>query len=150
MANYEDPLEHRRDQPPFSMMVQMIFDIKDSYRFIVWAVSAHLRVKALRERSPFCAERLPKSLDITIDDQKLSSDLQWRFQADYSTAARAEILRYGHTIKNAPETNLLAIGAFKNNREITGSQLTAAMKLFDDWKPGTQAALDSGRPGKFT
>lgn len=150
MADFEDPLEYRRDQPPFKMVVQMLADLRDQYGFTVWAVSAHLRVKALRERSPFVAERLPKFLDFITDDKELVPDLHLIFQADYTNAARAEILRYGHTIKGGPGSGLMALGAFKKNREISGAQLTAAMKLFDDWKPETQSVLDSGRHGRFT
>jgi hypothetical protein len=152
MANYEDPLEHRRDQPPFRLTLQLMADIESEYRFKCWAVSLHLRMRALQQQSPFHVERLPQHFTIHIDDKKLPSDLQWLFQADYSTKGRAEIMRYGHTFKGSKGMGLMSLGLFKGNCEIApGRQMAELMKLFDDWEPETKEQLDGkNRPGQFT
>lgn len=152
MAAYEDPLEHRRPQPPFKVIVQILTDIGPEFQFKVFAVLAHLRLRTLRQQSPFHVERLPQYLDIVVDDEKLPDDMQWLFQADYSTRARADIMRYGHTFKGRPSMNLLALGLFQGNCEIApGRQMAEIMKRFDDWEPETKAQLaEANRPGHFT
>lgn len=152
MANFEDPLEHRRDQPPFRLGMQLMADIGSEYRFKCWAVSLHLRMRALQRQSPFHVERLPQHFAIHIRDKKLPPDLEWRFQSDYSTKARAEVMRYGHTFKGGKGSGLMALGLFKGNCEIPpGHQMAELMKLFDDWVPETREQLDAkNRPGQFT
>lgn len=152
MASYEDPLEHRRPQPPFRLTLQLLADIGNEYSFRCWAVALHLRIRALQKQSPFHVERLPQHLNIIIDDARLPSDLQCLFQADYSTKPRADIMRYGHTYKGGKAVNLLALGLFQGNCEIApGRQMAEIMKRFDDWEEETREQLDGeNRPGQFT
>lgn len=152
MANYEDPLEHRRDQPPFRLTMQLLADIGSEHRFRCWAVSLHLRLRVLQKLSPFHVERLPQHLNIIIDDATLPSDLQWIFQADYSTKPRAEIMRYGHTWKGGQASNLMALGLFLGNCEIAqGRYMAELMKRFDDWEAETKDQLAAeNRPGHYS